>query len=84
MYISTVSSIYYTLYIVDRILPTFIFSLIWKELFQKKLFFMPKSLDFSGFAGFYKRVNKNIFKKLLTKYLWRSSISVSTGKSNNP
>ena len=67
MYISTVSNTSYIMYAVDRILPTFIFSLIWKELFQKKLFFMLFSQYLCGFAGFYKRVNKNIFKKTVDK-----------------
>jgi len=30
-----------------------------------------------GFADFYKRVNKNIFKKVLTNYRYSSMISVS-------
>lgn len=43
---------------------------------------MPKSLYLCGFAGFRKRVNKNIFKKVLTFYTIRSSINVSTGKDS--
>lgn len=35
-----------------------------------------------GFAGFCKRANKNIFKKVLTFYVIRSSINVSTGKDS--
>jgi hypothetical protein len=41
---------------------------------------MPKSLYLCGFVGFYKRVNKNIFKKVLTNYLKGSMISVSIRK----
>ena len=41
---------------------------------------MPKSLYLCGFAGFRKRVNKNIFKKVLTFYVIRSSINVSIRK----
>lgn len=63
MYISTVSNTSYIMYAVDRILSTFIFSLIWKELFQKKLFFMLFSQYLCGFAGFSKRVN-NFLKKI--------------------
>ena len=33
-----------------------------------------------GFAGFYKRVNKNIFKKVLTTYCYSSMIGTSTGE----
>jgi hypothetical protein len=41
---------------------------------------MPKSLYLCGFAGFCKRVNKNIFKKVLTTYCDSSMISVSIRK----
>ena len=80
MYINACSSTYYTLYADNMICLTFIFAFNRKKLFTKKLFFMQFFQCLCDFAGFCKRVNKNIFKKVLTFYAIRSSINVSTGK----
>ena len=82
MYINTCSSTYYTLYADNMICLTFIFPFNRKKLFTKKLFFMQFFQCLCSFAGFCKRVNKTFLKKVLTFYVIRSSINVSTGKDS--